>query len=170
MIDDALRPPVLTLSAGSTTPTSASFRRWATFTRRPEDVFRPLFEALSWAVVLGKVGRSGRASREERAVIRGLGEDLLALELARNRSQHQWLSALKVSDVRNSGAGIIVAGRGRPQVIRPVSVQAWVWRKLTDLPGGDSRKGAEEAYVSLLEGQQARIVLDRISAQLTSLR
>src|SRR6266702_7307669 len=94
VIDDALRPPVLTLSAGSTTPTSASFRRWATFTRRPEDVFRPLFEALSWAVVLGKVGRSGRASREERAVIRGLGEDLLALELARNRSQHQWLSAL----------------------------------------------------------------------------
>src|SRR5207302_11343310 len=32
----------------------------------PEDVFRPLFEALSWAVVLGKVGPSGRASRDKK--------------------------------------------------------------------------------------------------------
>lgn len=169
----ALKPPVEAFVRGFEDAYERLVSALGDINTPPADAFLPLFETLSWAVVLGGVGRSARASGVQRGVIKELWPDLLALELARNRSHHQWLSALQVADILNPVGGFkrYTTARGaRVHESRPVSIQAWVWAKLADLPGGRSKKGAEEAYVERLEGQQARIVLDRVSAALRDLR
>ena len=118
--------------------------------RSPEEIFKPLFEALNWA-----------ASAEEGLRVR-MGEDtsgapVRGLRFARNRVHHQWVDAIQVKEIP-------VEASAGPLTISGLTFD-WFWKPVTNLPAAD-RKDAdgEAAYVSHLAERPVRETLFAVEA------
>ena len=141
----------------------AAVSRFATAARGRDAAatFRPLFEALNWAVALDDQTRKHWAPEGApldwswRARVPG-GDVVDAVRCARNRVHHQWADAL-----------VLYEGLAAP-VVAPVVAHEWCWRQLVDLPAADLPKGkaaaaAEDHYRELLAGRPARHSLSELS-------
>jgi hypothetical protein len=112
--------------------------------------FRPLFEALNWAVALDSaIGELWRPDGEHmkyawRSRVRG-AEAMSGVRFARNRVHHQWADALRLAE-----------GRTYPKQY-PTRYFAWVWRDVEELPKGSN--SGHSTYVSLLQGHLAEATL-----------
>ncbi len=117
--------------------------------------FRPLFEALNWAVAVdervggiwapdGKPLGIGWRSRVTDASV------MAGLRFARNRVHHNWADALELRD-------------GFTFPLRfPIAFVTWEWRDLADLPRDRPDAPGEEIYKDQLEGRPALDSLNRL--------
>lgn len=132
----------------------------ATKTRDPTAAFLPLFEALNWAVALDDRARKHWTPAgqplgwEWRKKVRD-AEIIQGVRFARNRVHHQWSDALELDE----------RGRSYPKTY-PVVFFEWRWRPAHELPKPDDQHhndpDGEETYRQMLEGEPARVTLERL--------
>ena len=122
------------------------------------EAFVPVFEALNWAAALSHLESAG-AIKIDMDV-----EELRALRFARDRAHHHWVTALEIADIH---VARLLTNRGG--VIAPMVVRAWVWVRLSKLPGRSDRKG-ESSYKSKLAGNAPGLVLENLSDGLNAYR
>jgi hypothetical protein len=117
----------------------------------PDEMFLPLFEALSWA-----------GSLEEK--LRPHDNHVLsAVRFARNRVLHQWADTL---EAREYPAPIVHTNRpGGSRIIMPPFLWDWFWREVHELPSPSPRlpdRHGKRCYVELLAGRRARDALTEL--------
>jgi hypothetical protein len=117
----------------------------------PDEMFPPLFEALSWA-----------GSLEEE--LRPHEEPLLhGVRYARNCVLHRWGDALEARDF--PAPTVMTNRRGGSRIIMPPTFWDWFWRDGDELPPPPSdrkdQKG-RECYDEILAGKKARVALEEL--------
>jgi hypothetical protein len=125
----------------------ARFQAEADARREASATFRPLFEALNWAVSIEEYMRVVRNEP--------LTDDLVhAFGYARNRVHHQWQHALEpVETEAPAGLGVFEGGE-----LADVFVE-WYWKPLDALRRGRADKRGECAYPLKLAGRPVRETL-----------
>ena len=129
----------------------------ARLTRDSSAAFRPLFEALNWAVALDDQVAARWAPHGQPLGLSwsdqiANGEYVRAVRFARNRVHHQWADALVLTD-----------GFTFPATF-PIAFHEWRWRPSSELPVGRSDQDRQARYDELLAGQPARFALDVLDA------
>jgi hypothetical protein len=127
--------------------------------RPPEESFRPLFEALSWAFSIDDYWLKKRPKLR--------ADVIFAMRYARNSVVHNWGDILDVSDQRAAGIHVTLASGGRRGGAHPSGhlVRHWCWRKLAELPlpPPDKRQG-QKKYKAMFSGQLVQPTLDDLEA------
>jgi hypothetical protein len=138
------------------------FRRAVHDSRLPEETFRPLFEALSWAFSIDDFWLLEGKRHELREPL------IVAVRFARNRATHRWADILDLRDEPAAGLAVTPAGGGgRRGGAHPSGhlVRHWCWRDLDELPRAPEKfRRGEEDYRRLLSRKLVQPTLDDLEA------
>jgi hypothetical protein len=153
---------VLTLSTFVTGYTEAleRFRAAVRDPKPPEETFKPLFEALSWAFSIDDYWL-----REKRPALRQ--PLIFAIRFARNRAVHGWADILHVSEAPAAGISVTLASGGRRggALASGHLVRHWRWRDFDELPRADpDKRQGEKQYQRLLSTELVQPTLDDLEA------
>lgn len=133
--------------------------------RDSQETFRPLFEALNWAVALdemiAKVSHPAAQKLNFDWRNRVADADAMAgVRYARNRVHHQWADAVYLAEWGRIGERV---GRRSPDRVGAATFSGWIWRRGDDLPAGKPDKPGRQVYEARLANNRADDTLRALS-------